>query len=294
MNSTPLVSVIIVCYNHQKFIKECLVSVLNQSYSNIELLVIDNSDNDESKIIIESLLDENNFFFIKQNNIGLPKTLNKYIPITKGKYCVTMSADDYMLSDRIEKQVNFMEIYPYYAMSYGKTVYVDEDSKQIGFSDTKNFKSGFIFDDLVRFKFHPPAPSYIFRKRIFDEIGLYDENIKYIEDRYMNIKIAEKYQIGYLDDFLSYHRQHPNNLTKTIHYGHQIKDSYYILKQYDSLPEYKSILNDFHLKNYSYFSNIDAKYGFHFMLLALPRLFSIEYLRSTYKLIRKILRGILN
>lgn len=294
MNSYPLVSVIIVCYNHHKFIKECLVSIFNQSYSNIELFVIDNSDNDTSKMIIESLLFEKNFFFTKQDNIGLLKTLNKYIPDTKGKYCIMMSADDFMLSDRIKKQVDFMELHPEYAMSYGQTIYVDEVSKQIGFSGNKNFKSGFIFDDLVRFKFHPPAPSYIFRKSIFNEIGLYDENIKFIEDRYMNIKIAKNYQIGFLNDYMSYHRQHPNNLTKTAPFDQQIEDVYTILKQYDNLPEYKSILNDVHLNLYSIFSGIDAKYGFRFMLLALPKLFSIEYCKSTYILLKKMLRDLLN
>lgn len=285
----PLVSVIIVCYNHHKFIKECLVSIFNQSYTNLELMVIDNSDNDDCKIIIESVLSENVFIYIKQDNIGLTKTLNKYIPLTKGKYCIMMSADDYMLSDRIKKQVFFMESNPIYEMGYGNTIAVDENSIQTGFITNNNYKSGSIFDELVRFKFHPPAPSYIYKRSIFDEVGLYDENIKFIEDRYMNIKIAQNHQIGFLDDFMSYHRQHKNNLTKKVPYDRQIEDVYYILNQYANLPEFKSIMNDVHLNLYCNFCSIDKKYGFRLMFLALPKLFTREYLKSTYKLLRKIL-----
>lgn len=288
MNSTPLVSVIIVCYNHHKFIKECLESVFNQSYSNIELLVIDNSDNDYSKLIIESLLPENKFFFAKQDNIGLTRTLNHYIPLTRGKYLIMMSADDVMLRDRVEKQVIYMESHPEYAMGFGNTICIDENSNQTGFVTDKNYRSGYIFNDLVRFKFHPPAPSYIFKRTIFDEVGLYDENIKLIEDRYMNFKIAEKHQVGFLDDFLSYHRQHSNNLTKTASLELQIKDVYYILKRYESLPDYRSIMNDVHLSLYSRFSGLDTKYALRFMLLSLPRITKTAFWKSTYRMIKKI------
>jgi hypothetical protein len=201
-----------------------------------------------------------------------------------------MSADDYMLVNRVENQVNFMELHSEYAMGYGKTIYVDQNSKEIGYSDSNYFKSGFIFNDLIRFKFHPPAPSYIFKTSIFAEVGLYDENIKYIEDRYMNIKIAQNHQIGFQNEFMTYHRQHSNNLTKTAPINQQIEDNYYILKQYATLPGYGSIMNDFHLQNFYYYSGVNIKYGFRFMFLALPKLFSMKYLKSIYRLARTILK----
>lgn len=288
--SHPLVSVIIVCYNHNEFIGECLDSIFNQTYPGIELLVIDNSDNDKSMKIVEPLLSLHNFKYIKQENIGLPLTLNKYIPEIKGAYCILMSADDYMLPDRIEKQLQFMESNVEYAMSYGKSIYVDECSKVIGNSDTKKFKSGFIFDDLIRFKFHPPAPTYMFRSNIFEKVGLYDTNIKYIEDRYMNIKIAEKFQIGFLDESLTYHRQHRNNLTSTASMELQIKDCYYILKHYSSLKNYKSILNDVNLNLFCSLSGTTIKYGFRLMWVALPRFYTKVFLKSTYRLMKNVLR----
>lgn len=287
MNSSPLVSVLIVCYNHQKFIKECIVSIHNQTYPNIELVVIDNSDNDKSKIIIDSMLLEGNFRFIKQENIGLPKTLNKYIPLLKGKYCIFMSGDDFMLSDRIEKQVKFMESNPDYAMGYANTIAVNELSYPIGYIRDKRYKSGYIFNELIRFKFHPPAPSYIFKRSIFDEVGLYDENIKFIEDRYMNIKIAQNHKIGFLNEYVSYHRQHSNNLSRSIPYDLQLKDVYYILEQYRNLTEFKSILYDINLYFFCTFSNNDLRLGYRFMILAFPKIFTIDYLKSTLRLIRK-------
>lgn len=284
----PLVSVVIICYNHDMFIKECLYSVQRQTYNNIELYVIDNSNDNSSKNVIESNFNLDDFTYFKQENIGLPKTLNKYIPITKGKYCIFMSADDYMLPTRVEDQVIFMEANPQYAMGYAKTIYVNEKSEKFGYND-KCQKSGYLFNELIRFKIHPPAPSYIFRKSIFNEVGYYDENIKLIEDRYMNIKIAEKHQIGYLDKFVVYHRQHPNNLTRTASFEEQISDVFYILNLYRNLPNYKSILKDVYLSLFNIFSKRSVKIGTKFMILSYTKMFKSSFWKSTYHLVKKIL-----
>ena len=84
--TNPLVSVVVSCYNHENYIKESLLSVLNQTYQNIELIVFDDGSIDNSADIIEALSKEYDFFFQRQENIGLTATSNKAIktvPISK-------------------------------------------------------------------------------------------------------------------------------------------------------------------------------------------------------------------
>src|SRR5690606_27530759 len=114
---SPLVSVIIPCFNHEKYIKECLLSVINQSYKNVQLIVIDDGSTDRSVEIIKELKQQNDFIFEEQLNSGISKTLNKAITkYAEGEYIAILASDDYWHSDKLSKQVSFIEQNPEYAM----------------------------------------------------------------------------------------------------------------------------------------------------------------------------------
>lgn len=208
----PIVSVIVPCYNHINYVKECIESILNQTYKNIELIVIDDGSKDQSVGKLLEIQRQHNFILIQQENRGLAATLNRGISeFASGKYLTLCASDDFWCIDKIEKQVAFMEKYNDVAMCYGRTYYVDEESNKINLqkrSDNK-LRGGHIFEDIFLFKFHPPV-NYLFKKSLFAEIGLYDESI-YAEDYYMNLKIARKYKIGFLDDYLGYYRVDSNS-----------------------------------------------------------------------------------
>ncbi len=82
--SMPLVTVIIACYNHEKYIEQSISSVLEQTYGNVELLVIDDGSTDDSVAVIKRLLTAHDFNFIEQANQGLSKTLNEAIRRAQG------------------------------------------------------------------------------------------------------------------------------------------------------------------------------------------------------------------
>lgn len=203
----PLVSVIVPCYNHGKFIVECINSIKRQSYKNIELTVIDDGSIDNSVNILRQLQNEYDFNLIVQENRGLPATLNKGIKeYVKGKYIAICASDDYWALDKIEKQVLYMEANESFAMCYGKTYYVDKNSDIILGLNKFDYrlKGGRIFEDIFLFKFHPPV-NYFLRASVYQEVGYYDEAI-FADDYYMNLKIASKYPIGFLNEFLGYYR----------------------------------------------------------------------------------------
>ncbi|VXA96202.1 Glycosyltransferase family 2 protein [Flavobacterium sp. 9R] len=203
----PLISVVIPCYNHEKYVALCIENVLNQTYSNFEVIVIDDGSRDKSPEILKELKKIYDFTLILQENIGLPATLNKALKeFVKGEFFSICASDDFWCLNKLELQFNFMKKNTNIPMCYGKTHYIDENSIVIKSFDKKNniLKGGGLFNDIFTFKIHPPV-NYFFKTSIFNEIGYFDENI-FAEDYYMNLKIASKYEIGFIDEYLSYYR----------------------------------------------------------------------------------------
>ncbi|MDR1633091.1 MAG: glycosyltransferase [Dysgonamonadaceae bacterium] len=212
----PLVSIIVSCYNHEKYIAECILSVVNQTYQNIELIVIDDGSSDNSPEILRELRDKYGFFLEIQENIGLSKTLNKAIRnYAHGKYIAGCGSDDFLALDRIEKQVRYMEAHPEYAMVFGEVYVVDSNSEIIEdlriIDPVVDPVKSLQFESLV--ESNPiPAMTVILRKDVWEECGGYNENT-IVEDLDMWLKIAYNYKIGYMNEYLAYYRWQGANIT---------------------------------------------------------------------------------
>lgn len=107
--SSPLVTVVIPSYNHEKYVKNAIESVFDQCYTLVELIVIDDGSIDGSPKIISELSKKYSFDFIARDNKGLAKTLNEGINLAKGKYICFLASDDYYLPNRIESAVHVLE-----------------------------------------------------------------------------------------------------------------------------------------------------------------------------------------
>ena len=112
--NNPLVSVIIPCYNAEKYVEEAVRSIMTQRYKNIEILVTEDCSTDNTLKILKNLEKEDSRIKVIQNkkNLKIVKSLNNMINIAQGKYIARMDADDISLPERIEKQVRFMEENP--------------------------------------------------------------------------------------------------------------------------------------------------------------------------------------
>ena len=158
----PLVTVLMPVYNAAPYLREAIDSILNQTYSDFEFLIINDGSTDETESIINSYNDPRIVYLKNETNIKLISTLNKGIELAKGKYIVRMDGDDISLPTRIELQVQFMEnnesvgLGGTFIRSFGGAI-----EGKVGYSTThEEIKFKLLFDT------HFPHPTAIIRKQI--------------------------------------------------------------------------------------------------------------------------------
>lgn len=111
-NETPLVSIVMAAFNEEKYLHESIKSILDQTYTNFEFIIINDGSTDQSESIILSFTDKRIIYIKNETNLKLIDSLNKGLKLAKGKYIARMDADDISINNRLEKQVAFMEANP--------------------------------------------------------------------------------------------------------------------------------------------------------------------------------------
>ena len=211
MKDIPLVSFILISYKHKKYISDCMQSILDQSYSNMEILYLDDASMDgtfeKASDYKERLLRkyERVKFITNSQNSGLVKNLNKLVEMSHGKYVKFLAADDFMLNCGIEKLVDFMESHPEHDMVFSNGIVGDENT-HYPLINTDGYSSIYssiplsgkkLFDSLYQEDFIS-APSVMIRRNVYEKVGLYDESIG-IEDWDFFLRLAKEGSIGYLN-----------------------------------------------------------------------------------------------
>ncbi|WP_294319037.1 glycosyltransferase [uncultured Chryseobacterium sp.] len=171
------VSIGIPLYNGEKFIRNTIHSVLNQSYENFELIITDDGSTDNSIEIIKSFKDSRIKLIIDGRNEGISFRLNQQIALARGKYFVRMDADDIMFPDRLRKQIDFLEKNPETDAIGSSVVILDDDNKIIGFRKAELITDYSKLFTKILFN-HPTVTGKLkfFRKY------LYSEELKGVED----------------------------------------------------------------------------------------------------------------
>jgi glycosyltransferase involved in cell wall biosynthesis len=191
----PLISVLLPVYNAERFIAESIRSILSQTFTDFELIIIDDGSKDKSAEIIESFTDPR-IRFIRQQNAGMGATLNKAISLARGKYLARQDADDISLPERFEKQIDFLEHMEEYALVGTWAEIVDEELKLTGrFHHHPEMSTRLKYDLLFDNPF--VHSSVMIRAIALKEVGPYDlSKDPLIQDYELWWRIAEKFQIG--------------------------------------------------------------------------------------------------
>lgn len=236
----PKVTIIVPCYNHELYLEQCIDSIMNQTYANCELFVINDGSKDQSLQVLERLKLKFNFTLIDQENKGLLNTLNSsLLTLPLGKYVCLLASDDVMPLNRIELQVAEMEKAPESAISFGNYTEIDSEGEVLEeiklFPPKKNFFEEMLLSNYI------PAPTVMVKSQVFKEVGLYDLDYK-IEDWYMWLKILSKHpKPCYINENLAFYRLHSSNFHRNIDLI--TTESIKILDQYKESQNYEMAIS---------------------------------------------------
>lgn len=228
MQEAVLVTVICSCYNHQDFVAQSLKSVLNQTYQNIQIIVIDDSSKDNSVEEIEKFTKTNSeIIFIKnKSNLGLTKSVTNAMNYAKGYYFIDLAADDILLPNCIEIQLETYKNsrYKNLAIVYGNAQLITKEGNHSSYyfdvnSDlkTKNKRpSGDLYINIISHETTICSVSAMYKKEVFDKLNGYDTNLTYEDFDYW-IRASRAHQIEFIDSVLVQKRILPNSLHTTLH-----------------------------------------------------------------------------
>lgn len=209
------VSVICTAYNHENFVEEALRSVIEQTYDNVELIVIDNASTDDTAQKIREFCRHNSGirFIANTRNKGLCTAFNQGLRYASGKYVIDLSADDVLLPDRIARQVAFFESLPEdYGVIFSNAHYIDAQSKLLHLHyqtdedgrTLEEIPSGDVYRAVLE-KYFICTPTMMMRRSLLHRLGGYDESLAY-EDFDFWVRSAVICPYGYQDEVLTQKR----------------------------------------------------------------------------------------
>lgn len=208
-NIEPLVSVVLPVYNRPTVV-DTIASVLNQTYSNYELIIIDNASTDNTVEKINEIGDSRIRVFVNEENKGQTYSINRGLELSKGKYIARIDADDLMVSERLEKQVKFLEDNPDFGLVGSWVQYITLSNKKAFVVKMPISDKGMrIMQTIACGMFHPAA---MLRKSLLDEYKItYDSNMMMAEDYDMWRKIMQYSKALNLPEVLTLYRKGDND-----------------------------------------------------------------------------------
>ncbi len=235
MNNFQLVSVVVNCYNGEKYLSQCIESILNQTYKKIELIFWDNQSTDQSKNIIQSYHDKRIKYFYSPNHTTLYQARNLALKECKGDFVCFLDVDDYFLKNKIAQQLlyfNDQKVGVVYSNYY--RYYEDINKKKL--LTKKLLPSG----NLTQFILEESQISFMtvmIRKKSLDSLEFnFEPKYSILGDYDLLYRLSFNWNFSYIEEPLAVYRIHNNNFSKN-----------FIL--------FIDELKDWYNKNYSFFIN---------------------------------------
>lgn len=206
----PRVSVVMASYNHERFVKEAIQSVLNQSWEDFEIIITDDGSSEETVAKIREINDPRIHLFCFEKNQGACVAMNHCINNANGEYVAVVNSDDVFYEDKLQKQVDFLDNNSKFGAVFGYPLMVDKDGKAL---KRKRYTTKSIFrqpnrtrHEWLRYFFYNGNclchPTVLIRKDCYDDIGLYDPRLAQLPDYDFWIRLCFKYEIFLIPEFL--------------------------------------------------------------------------------------------
>lgn len=245
----PLVSVVMPSYNHAKFVGFAIDSVLEQTYTNWELIITDDGSSDDSPLVINKYNDERIHKFFFSENKGAAVAVRNCLERVRGKYIALLNSDDSWNKDKLQKQVTFLESNPQFAAVFSNVQFVNERGNPLTRS-TYQWADVFQVQNksqgkwLEHFFFKGNCichPSILARKEFYGDCSLHQETLRQLPDFNMWIKLSKKHPFYVLPDKLVNFRVLDNNRNTSA----------------DTLQNKVRNINELYIIYHTFFDNIE-------------------------------------
>ena len=210
----PYISIIIPTFNRASLLPFAIKSALSQTFTDFELLILDDASTDNTYEVAESFLTDPRVRLVKHpKNIGITENRNYGLSIANGKYIAMLDSDDVWLdSHKLERQLEILKSHPSIGIVGTYVKKINGNGKEIGIISYHAADDSIRKNMMWRNQF--TQSSVLIRKQVFDDVGLYDENIPIWEDYELWLRIGEKYQFRNIPEFLTGYREHEGNISK--------------------------------------------------------------------------------
>jgi glycosyltransferase involved in cell wall biosynthesis len=213
-----VVSVIVPCFNHARFLPEAVASILSQSHSDLELILVDDCSSDNSWDLMKSFAAKDHRVKAVRHeyNQGLPTTRNDGLRIAKGAFIAFCDSDDVWETRKVETQLRLLRSHPDYDMVYCETLIIDEHGTPTGerFSDPyplPTIHSGWLFPQLLRGNFIN-VQSALMRRRCLDSVGHFDKDLRVLEDWWYWVQLSRRHRFLFHPEPLARYRVHGQSM----------------------------------------------------------------------------------
>ncbi|MFT3782545.1 MAG: glycosyltransferase [Nibricoccus sp.] len=218
--STPAISVIIPVYNAERYLESAVASIQEQSFSDFEIVAVDDGSSDQSLSILKRLASaDNRLRIISRPNTGIVRALNDGLADARGEFVARMDADDFCLPQRFEKQITFLRKNPGCVGVGSAFIYIDSK----GYAIKECARPGAhhtIERELLAGNggviIHPAA---MFRREAIGRVGGYRESAEWIEDLDLYLRLAQIGELSNLPEVLFHYRLHEQSVNFTRNQG---------------------------------------------------------------------------
>lgn len=218
--SASLVSVLMAVYNSERYVAQAVESILNQTFQDFELIIIDDGSRDRSLSILQQYADRDpRIRLIHRENQGISRTRNQLLAEATGEFIAVMDSDDVSLPDRLKQQVDFLRQHPEVVCVGGAQEWIDEAGrfllhrKEVE-SDAEIQQQMLVGHTCIN------NPSAMMRRSAVLQVGGYDESLAQAEDLDLFLKLGERGQLANLPNPVLQYRQHCNSISEQRHREH--------------------------------------------------------------------------
>ena len=199
------------CLNGEKFLKEALHSIINQSHQDWKLYFFDNQSTDNSKKIFLSFNDSRFKYYHFDKFYNLGEARKKAWKEIDSEYVAICDVDDISLENRFFEQIKFLDNYPDYAVVGSNVFLIDSKSKKL--NEVKHYEKSEFLKKKIQYEHVFNSATLMFRKSFVDNIGGYNSNFEMVNDYDLLFRLSRKFEIANLNNFLVCNRQHETNLS---------------------------------------------------------------------------------